>query len=218
MIITFIILLLLSNGLTIRRDLSILSSRISITILIYCIMSSYMSLYITYLDKGIGLFGGLFYASSITQIIHIFIFFITMIIMQLTSFSPRRAINEQTGINKLTSTRVIHEMSDQILEYSLIILFIVTGAILLLSSGDLVSIFLCIELQSYGLYLLCVLYRNSESATASGLTYFLLGGLSSCFILLGSALLYANSGTTSLDSIYVIASVSDTKNLSGAMY
>ena len=211
MIITFIILLLLSNGLTIRRDLSILSSRISITILIYCIMSSYTSLYITYLDKGIGLFGGLFYASSITQIIHIFIFFITMIIMQLTSFSPRRAINEQTEINKLTSTRVIHEMSDQILEYSLIILFIVTGAILLLSSGDLVSIFLCIELQSYGLYLLCVLYRNSESATASGLTYFLLGGLSSCFILLGISLIYVNSGITNLESFYIITNLSINK-------
>jgi NADH-ubiquinone oxidoreductase chain 2 len=72
-----------------------------------------------------------------------------------------------------------------------------------------VSIFLSIELQSYGLYLLSTLYRNSEKATSGGLTYFLLGGLASCFILLGSALLYANSGTTSLDGIYVIASISD---------
>ena len=42
-----------------------------------------------------------------------------------------------------------------------------------------------------------------------GWTYFLLGGLSSCFILLGSALLYINSGATSLDNIYVIASISE---------
>src|SRR5436853_289730 len=73
----------------------------------------------------------------------------------------------------------------------------------------IVSIFISIELQSYGLYLLSTLYRNSELATTSGLTYFLLGGLSSCFILLGTSLLYANSGTTSLEHLYVITSISD---------
>jgi NADH-ubiquinone oxidoreductase chain 2 len=88
-------------------------------------------------------------------------------------------------------------------------LFIITGAVFLVSTSDLVSIFLSIELQSYGLYLLSTLYRNSERATSGGLTYFLLGGLASCFILLGSALLYANSGTTSLDGIYIISSISD---------
>jgi len=80
------------------------------------------------------------------------------------------------------------------------------------STSDLVSIFLSIELQSYGLYLLSTLYRNSELATSGGLTYFLLGGLSSCFILLGSSLLYANSGTTNLDGIYIITSLSDLAN------
>jgi hypothetical protein len=39
--------------------------------------------------------------------------------------------------------------------------------------------------------------------------YFLLGGLSSCFILLGTSLLYANSGTTNLDNIYIITSISE---------
>jgi NADH-ubiquinone oxidoreductase chain 2 len=94
-----------------------------------------------------------------------------------------------------------------ILEYPLIILFILIGAILLMSSSDLVSMFLAIELQSYGLYILSTLYRNSERSTSAGLTYFLLGGLSSCFILLGSALLYANCGLTSLDGIYVFYNI-----------
>jgi NADH-ubiquinone oxidoreductase chain 2 len=100
----------------------------------------------------------------------------------------------------------------KILEYPLMLLFIITGAILLVSTSDLVSIFLSIELQSYGLYLLSTLYRNSESATSAGLTYFLLGGLSSCFILLGTSLLYSNSGTTNLDGLYVINSLSETEN------
>src|SRR6201746_1906546 len=100
----------------------------------------------------------------------------------------------------------------RIIEYSLILLFIITGAVFLMSTSDLVSIFLSIELQSYGLYLLSTIYRNSESATNSGLTYFLLGGLSSCFILLGTSLLYSNSGTTNLDGLYIINSLSEISN------
>jgi NADH-ubiquinone oxidoreductase chain 2 len=100
----------------------------------------------------------------------------------------------------------------RIIEYPLILVFIITGAVFLISSSDIVSIFLSIELQSYGLYLLSTIYRNSELATSAGLTYFLLGGLSSCIILLGTSLLYANSGTTSLDGYYVIISVSDMAN------
>jgi NADH-ubiquinone oxidoreductase chain 2 len=97
----------------------------------------------------------------------------------------------------------------KIIEYPLILLFIVTGAIFLMSSNDLITIFLAIELQSYGLYILSTIYRNSELSTTGGLIYFLLGGLSSCFILLGTGLLYANSGSTSLDSLYIITSISD---------
>ena len=59
------------------------------------------------------------------------------------------------------------------------------------------------------LYIMSTLYRDSEQSTSGGLTYFLIGGLASCFILLGSSLLYANSGTTSLEGIYVISSISE---------
>lgn len=106
---------------------------------------------------------------------------------------------------------ISNKMGEQfrIIEYALIIVFILCGAVFLISTADLVSIFLSIELQSYGLYILASLYRDSELATGSGLTYFLLGGMSSCFILLGSALLYANSGTTSLDNVYIITSLSE---------
>ena len=97
-----------------------------------------------------------------------------------------------------------------VIEYPLIILFCLTGAIFLLCSYDIVSIFLSIELQSYGLYLLCSIHRNSESSINAGLTYFLLGGLSSCIILLGISLLYINTGSTSLENIYMINSISNT--------
>jgi NADH-ubiquinone oxidoreductase chain 2 len=95
----------------------------------------------------------------------------------------------------------------RIIEYPLIILFVITGATFLIASSDLITIFLAIELQSYGLYLLSTIYRNSELSTNAGLTYFLVGGLASCIILLGQSLLYINSGNTNLDGIYIINSI-----------
>ena len=227
MVIFSILFLLLSNAVTLRRDKSILFSRVAIIVLLYSSLLAITSLYMTYLDTGIGLYGGLYHATSTTQIFHIFIFLISATILQLTGFYPRRAwVAEYSSINKLFlynflyyRTKIVNKMGEQfkIIEYPLILLFIITGAVFLVSTSDLVSIFLSIELQSYGLYLLSTLYRNSELATSGGLTYFLLGGLSSCFILLGTSLLYANSGTTNLDGIYVITSLSDLANDSSNM-
>jgi NADH-ubiquinone oxidoreductase chain 2 len=94
-------------------------------------------------------------------------------------------------------------------EYCLIVLFSTLGASLLMSSSDLISMYLSIELQSFGLYILSTLHKDSESSTSAGLKYFLLGGLSSCLILLGSGLIYAFTGLTNFDSIYSIISVSE---------
>jgi NADH-ubiquinone oxidoreductase chain 2 len=82
--------LLLSNAVTLRRDKSILYSRVAIIVLLYSSLLAFNSLYISFLDRGIGLFGGLFHATSTTQIFQIFIFIISMVILQLTGFYPRR--------------------------------------------------------------------------------------------------------------------------------
>jgi NADH-ubiquinone oxidoreductase chain 2 len=113
--------------------------------------------------------------------------------------------------NKVHTKNIMSEQY-RIIEYPLIILFCIIGAIFLISSFDIISIFLSIELQSYALYLICSIYRNSESSISAGLTYFLLGGLSSCIILLGISLLYINSGTTNLENIYIINNISDIFN------
>jgi NADH-ubiquinone oxidoreductase chain 2 len=174
------------------------------------------------ISKGIGIYNGLFHMTSITQVFHLFIFLVSALILQLTAFYPRRVWSiKYSSLRKIFfynfiyyKSKIINKKGEQfkIIEYPLIILFIITGSIFLISTSDLVSIFLSIELQSYGLYLLSTLYRNSEEATSGGLTYFLLGGLSSCFILLGTSLLYSNSGLTNLDGLYVITSLSDIAN------
>ncbi len=204
-----ILLLLLSNAVTLRRDKSILYSRIAIIILSYSFFNGTLSLLFKSFKRGIGLFGGLFHATIITHVFQLFIIFISIVILQLTAFFPF-----VYKVNKGSEEEITDKKGEQfkIIEYPLILLFIINGALFLVSTSDLVSIFLSIELQSYGLYLLSTIYRNSELATSGGLTYFLLGGLSSCFILLASSLLYSNSGTTNLDGLYVITSLSDIAN------
>jgi NADH-ubiquinone oxidoreductase chain 2 len=214
MLLTSLFLLLLSNGLTVRKDVSILYSRITIFILMYCILITHETFYITYLEKGLGLYNGLFNATAITHTFQIFIFICSLIILLLTGFFPRKILGEKP-VTKTIINLITNKMADQytIIEYALIILFVVMGGSLLLSSGDFVSLFLCIELQSYGLYILSVIYRDSESATSSGLTYFLLGGLSSCFILLGIVFIYVNTGVSSLDSFYVLSNLTNNYDL-----
>jgi NADH-ubiquinone oxidoreductase chain 2 len=218
MILTFLLLLLFSNGLTIRPDTSILYSRIGLLIVFYGIISSILSFHITYLQKGIGLYNGLFNVTPITHSFQIFILLVCGIILSMTGFYPRKKYKGDSTslLDTLTKkvkeyTSILNKVSEQftIIEYALIIIFVITGATLLLSSGDLGSIYLCIELQSFSLYIISAMHRNSESSTGSALTYFLLGGLSSCFILLGVALIYANSGLTNLDGIYSIISDSE---------
>ena len=88
MLITSILSILLSISVTLRRDMSILFNRITIIALIYCILHDMTSL--SFISKGIGLHGGLLHITNITQIFHIFVFFISILILQLTSFYPRK--------------------------------------------------------------------------------------------------------------------------------
>jgi len=90
MLIFSILFLLLSNAVTLRRDKSILFSRVSIIILLYSALLAKNSLYMPSIDGGIGLYSGLFHMTSITQVFHIFIFLVSAVILQLTAFYPRR--------------------------------------------------------------------------------------------------------------------------------
>jgi NADH-ubiquinone oxidoreductase chain 2 len=218
-----VIILLLVNAVTLRRERTILLNWLAILILRY-------SVALLSIGVGIRIYGGLFQSTSIVPSFNLFVSILGAIVLLLTAFYPRRfkepypsgegqqffLIPRQkitsvfTEYSKYTysyleiyKNKIINKMGEQftIIEYPLIILFILIGATFLMSSSDLVSMFLAIELQSYGLYIFATLYRDSELATSAGLTYFLLGGLSACFILLGY-LLYLNSGITNLDGLY----------------
>ena len=204
MLIITLLIILISNAVTSRRDMSVIFNRIAIISLLYCIMQNWLCTFI--INKSLGLHGGLLSITNITQIFHIFILLISILILQLTSFYVRKGnITINNNLKKIINT--INLDHNKIIEYPIIILFIILGAILLISTNDLVSIFLAIELQSYGLYLISTIHRNSELSTIGGLIYFLLGSLSSCIILLGIGLLYTNIGSSNLDNLYIINNI-----------
>ena len=74
----------------------------------------------------------------------------------------------------------------------------VLGQMLMLSSEDLLTLYLAIELQSFSAYILTAVKRQSEYATEAGVKYFLLGAFSSGVFLLGCSLVYASTGTIHL--------------------
>jgi NADH-ubiquinone oxidoreductase chain 2 len=90
MLILSLLVLLASNAITLRRDKSILYNRVAIIILLYSSILAITTLNVSSLANGIGLYGGLFHVTSITQIFQIFIFLISAIIIQITAFYPRR--------------------------------------------------------------------------------------------------------------------------------
>ena len=101
--------LLLSNAITLRRDKSILYSRVAIVILILTALIIYSNLYITFLSKGIGIFGGLFYTKYNNSIIQLFIILLSMIILNLTAFYPRKVWTEKySSIYRLVFCKLIY--------------------------------------------------------------------------------------------------------------
>jgi len=87
---TSIILLLLSNATTLRRDKSILYSRTTSFILLYSMIILYYIINVVYLHKSISLFNGLLYCKNHILTFTMFLFILTYLILTLTSFYPRK--------------------------------------------------------------------------------------------------------------------------------
>ena len=214
---------------------SIHFTRIASIIFIYTGAITFNCLYIQSIGSGIGIYSGLFHITQISQLIEIFLFLIGGLILigwpQILpatinpTFASKAKVNKNINLTSdqdleasapFSSAKVNEEsirgefrVESYSTDYSIIVLFSILGSSLLISSFDLISLYLSIELQSFGLYVLSTLYRDSESSTSAGLKYFLLGGLSSCLILLGSGLIYSYTGVTNFESLYLLNSISD---------
>jgi NADH-ubiquinone oxidoreductase chain 2 len=161
--------LLLVNAFTYRSEYSILFIRASIIVLLYSALLSIGSLHVRCLEQGIGIYNGLFQTSAITQSMDLLMYILAPVVLLLSGFYGSRSYGNKLENPMLPKNTQIQETlrglsAEQftIVTYPLVTLFILIGAILLMSSSDLISMFLAIELQSYGLYIFATLYRNSE--------------------------------------------------------
>ena len=93
-------------------------------------------------------------------------------------------------------------------ELPVLILLATVGMMMMVSAGDLISLYLGIELQSLALYVVAAIRRDDVRSSEAGLKYFVLGALSSGMLLYGASLLYGFSGST---SFAVIASVAQSQ-------
>jgi len=134
----------------------------------------------------------------------LYIYFIN-IMKKITESLPQFKINTPFFIKKDLEFSKIEAK-----EFNLLLIFTVLGSSLLISSNNLISLYLSLELQSFSLYILSSSQIKSFFGTRGGLKYFLLGGLSSGFILLGSSLLYGYTGALNFDDIFKIYSDTST--------
>jgi NADH-quinone oxidoreductase subunit N len=86
-------------------------------------------------------------------------------------------------------------------EYYALVMFSLSGMMLMGSTRDLLVIFLALEIMSLGVYVLTAIKRTSAAGAEAAFKYFVLGAFSSAFFLYGIAFAYAVTGTTMLDEI-----------------
>ncbi|HSR77944.1 MAG TPA: NADH-quinone oxidoreductase subunit NuoN [Xanthobacteraceae bacterium] len=91
--------------------------------------------------------------------------------------------------------------SRRMFEYAVLILLATTGMMVLISAGDLIALYLGLELMSLSLYVVAAIDRDNVRSTEAGLKYFVLGALSSGMLLYGCSLIYGFTGTVTFAGI-----------------
>jgi NADH-quinone oxidoreductase subunit N len=105
-----------------------------------------------------------------------------------------------SGVTLILSRSYLAEQA-KIFEYAILVLLSTTGMMVLISSGDLIMLYLGLELMSLALYVVAASHRDDTKSTEAGLKYFVLGALSSGMLLYGASLIYGFTGTVSFAGI-----------------
>jgi len=104
----------------------------------------------------------------------------------------------------LISFGYLEDRSRRIFEYAILILISTVGMMLLISAGDLIMLYLGLELMSLALYVVAASDRRSVKSTEAGLKYFVLGALASGMMLYGMSLIYGFTGNVSFAGIAAV--------------
>ena len=153
-----------------------------VTNITYLIIVSTLLITFKSFDESGNLFSNSFISNSFTNYFKILILLGTLFIMLITQ-------------------NFIKEMKINCFEYPLLLLFSVLGMFFMISSNDLMSFYLGLELQSLALYILASIDRDNLKSNESGIKYFVLSALSSGLLLYGCSLLYGFTGSTNFEEI-----------------
>jgi NADH-quinone oxidoreductase subunit N len=154
--------------------------RMAVAAAIACIGCLGAILRIVLVPVQANLFDGMLIANPLTHLVQIALLILTICTLILSADS---------------------DFTQHIGEFILLILVATAGMMFLVSTQDLLVLFISLELLSLSLYVLVALNRRSTQAWEAALKYFLFGGMSAAFLLFGFSLLYGLSNSTSLTHI-----------------
>jgi NADH-quinone oxidoreductase subunit N len=141
-----------------------------------------ITMFLSLISKNGVLFGGMFLADSFSS----FFNFIFLFCGFLTIFSSI------DSVRKLTSNQG---------EYFALFLLSLVGMMFLASAGELITLYVALELTTISLYVLAAYLKNDSKSSEAGLKYLILGGISSGILLYGISLIFGLTGTTFLREI-----------------
>jgi NADH-quinone oxidoreductase subunit N len=106
-----------------------------------------------------------------------------------------------SAVTLLLSREFLEDNSRKIFEYAILVLLSTVGMMVLISAGDLIMLYLGLELMSLALYVVAASNRDNAKSTEAGLKYFVLGALSSGMLLYGASMVYGFTGTVEFAGI-----------------
>jgi NADH-quinone oxidoreductase subunit N len=116
-------------------------------------------------------------------------------VMDRTAAFSKVAIDVAAAVAVVLGYGWLDRTGERKFEYPVLILLATVGMNMMVSAGDLISLYVSIELQSLALYVLAAFQRDDAKSSEAGLKYFVLGALSSGLLLYGASLIYGFAGS-----------------------
>lgn len=101
----------------------------------------------------------------------------------------------------MISFKYVNEKIRSVGEFYSLLCMATLGAMFISSANEMISLYLGIELLSISSYILCCFNKDNQKSSESSLKYFIVGGLSSAFLLYGFSLLFGLTGTTQFSQL-----------------
>ncbi|MFT6106169.1 MAG: NADH-quinone oxidoreductase subunit N [Rickettsiales bacterium] len=155
--------------------------RVLFILAITIVITSLISIFIGY-DSFYSAFDGMFYSTKFTSFVKI----VAVSILALIIFMSADFVENEERISS---------------EFLSLTMIATVGGMLMISSNNLLPIYMSLELQALSLYLLAAIKRDSTKSSEAGVKYFLLGSVASGILLFGISLIYGFSGTIDLNGL-----------------